>query len=107
MQSHLDDDFRRDMFMGRLAERAEEIRSQGRSQITGGREGEEPITQWKRRGIHVAQLPDDEQGILRISIGGGSDTPVELNYLTFRGKHSKCVDLLRKALVALQEGPEE
>jgi hypothetical protein len=107
MQSHLDGDFRRDMFMDRLKERAEEIRGQGKSQITGGRDGEEPLTTWKRRGLHVTQLPDDEQGILRISIGGGSDTPVELNYCTFRGKHSKCVDLLRKALVAMQEGPEE
>lgn len=106
MQSHLDDDFRRDMFMGRLEERAKEIHEQGRSQITGGREGEEAIAEWQRRGIHVKQLPEDEQGILRISIGGGTETPVELNYCVFRGKHSKCVDLLRKALVAMQEGPE-
>src|SRR3972149_5005249 len=107
MESHLDSDGNRlrDAFMGRLGERADNIRSDGRSQITGGSDGDASVAEWERRGVHVRQLPDDEQGILRISIGGGNETPVPLNYCVFSGKHSKVVDLLRKALVALQEGP--
>jgi hypothetical protein len=93
--------------MDRLEERASDDFLAGRSKITGGLKNEEIICEWQARGVHVRQLPDDEQGILRISVGGGNETPVPLNYLVFRGKHSQCVDLLRKALVALQEGPSD
>lgn len=92
----------RDEFMGRLRERAEDDRAAGRSKITGGADGEESLAEWKAsNGVHVRQLPPDEQGILRISVGGGDDVPVPLNYVVFRGSHGACVDLLRKALHAL------
>ena len=82
------------------------VSAQIATKITSG-DGETILVEWERRGVHVRQLPDDEQGILRISIGGGNETPVPLNYCVFRGKHSKIVDLLRKALIALQEGPDD
>lgn len=88
-----------------LKQKAEQIRNLGKSKITGGTEGEPVIAEWKNDGVTVRQLPPDEHGILRISVGGG-ETPVPLNYLVFRGDQGKCVDLLRKALMALEHGPE-
>lgn len=109
MQTHMDSDFReaRREFMDQLQARADRAVQAGASTITGGIDGEPVLNQWKRRGVEVRELPADEQGILRISVGGGEDTPVQLNYCVFRGNHGKCVDLLRKALIALQEGPQD
>ena len=112
MQTHSDDDFlrehgkrTREEFLSTLKKRADAAVKSKASQITAGKEGEEAIEEWQRHGVHVRHLPNDEQGILRISIGGG-ETPVPLNYLVFRGNHSACVDLLRQALRALQDGPK-
>ena len=91
-------------FMDRLKERAAE--DEPLSQITAGKEGEPTLAKWNYGGVSIRQLPPDEQGILRISIGGG-ETPVPLNYLVFRGSHGACVDLLRKSLAALEAGPGE
>lgn len=101
MQTHRDDNHPTD-FIKRLRERATEDKPHSR--ITAGADGEPILAQWKSNGVFVRHLPDDEQGILRISVGG-SETPVNLNYLTFRGSHGKCVDLLRKALAALEKTP--
>jgi hypothetical protein len=102
MQTHEDSDFSRRWFES-LKERAEESKASGKGKITAGEDGESTLNQWKAKGVHVRQLPPDEHGILRISVGGG-ETPVPLNYLVFRGDHSRCVDLLRKALKALEAG---
>ncbi len=108
MQTHRDSDAEnlRSEWFNNLKEQAEINRLQGTANITGGRDDEQSLNEWKRRGIHVRELPADEFGILRISVGGGDDTPMPLNYCVFRGSHTKCVDLLLKALMALQEGPE-
>lgn len=107
MQSHRDSDAEslRSEWMDSLKQEADLCTLQGRSLITGGSHEEKPLNEWKKKGVTVRELPPDEHGILRISVGGGTDTPVALNYCVFRGNHSKCVDLLRKALIALQEGP--
>lgn len=109
MQTHMNSDFQdaRREWMEKLAARADKAVEAKASTITGGSDGETVLNQWKRRGVEVRELPADEQGILRISVGGGEDTPVQLNYCVFRGNHAKCVDLLRKALIALQEGPQD
>lgn len=109
-QSHVDrpdhDDDAQD-FVRRLEERAGAAMSAQTSTIAGGVPGEEVQDQWQARGVHVRQLPPDEQGILRISIGGGPRTPVQLNYCTFRGPHGDCVDLLRKVLAAMEFGRDD
>jgi len=51
-------------------------------------------------------MPDDEHGILRISVGGGDSTPVQLNYCTVRGGVGRCINLLEQAIAALRECPE-
>lgn len=104
MQTHFDSDSRD--FMNRLRQRADAALSGRKSEITGGNPDEQSLAEWDSNGVGVRQLPPDEQGILRISIGGGN-TPVPLNYCVFRGNHSACVDLLRKALKALESGPAE
>ena len=100
-RDHLDD-LRAREFMSNLQRRAHQMVSSGKSQITAGKPGEVIIEEWQSHGVHVRHLPDDEQGILRISVGGG-ETPVPLNYLVFRGAHGKCVQLLRNALLALED----
>jgi len=89
-------------FIKRLRERAVQMTRAGKSTIAAGTPGEDALASWQSHGVHVTQMPDDEQGILRISVGGGT-TPVPLNYCTFRGDHARCVDLLRKALRALED----
>ena len=101
MQTHKNDDFV-DRFLERLEERAEKGKREKTASITAGKEGEPTLAHWKAEGFDCVQRPEDSQGILRISVGGGPNTPVKLNYLTFRGDHSQCVDLLRKALKALE-----
>jgi len=113
VQTHLDDDAGRskpktvsELFMADLESRAAEIKRQERSKITGGEDGEPVLSQWSANGVHVVQRPNDPQGILRVSIGGGDKLPVSLNYCVFRGDRGQCVDLLRKALKALESDPE-
>jgi len=103
MQSH-EDSTHQDRFMQQLRERAEKMKASGDSEITGGKPGEKPLAKWKHGDVHVKHMPDDEQGILRISAGGGN-TPVPLNYLVIRGDVSECVNLLTKALAALKAAP--
>jgi hypothetical protein len=52
------------------------------------------------------QLLDDEQGILRISVGGLLGGPldgVDANYLVFRGDPAKCLWMLERAAHALRD----
>jgi hypothetical protein len=106
MDSHLDSDrLQRQIpakFLEQLAERANRIKAEERSKIAGGAPGEKPLTEWEAGGIAVRQLPDDEQGILRISIGGGDNLPITVNYCVFRGERGACLALLRRAVAALE-----
>jgi len=101
MQTHDDRDFRRE-WLDSLEEKANQMHANGGSKITGGDEGEEPLSEWQHKTVHVRHMPPDEHGILRISVGGGTDTPIQLNYCVFRGNRGHCIDLLRKALKAME-----
>ena len=87
-------------FMQQLQARAERARKQRTSLITSG---DEPIDSWRSGRMDVAQLPDDQQKILRISIGGGLHLPVNANYCRFRGDREACINLLEQALDALRD----
>lgn len=105
MQTHTDNSH--SSFIDRLRERAENAEKAAASIIAAGNSGERPLIKWKgSNGIHCMKLPEDEQGILRVSIGGGEHLPVTLNYLTYRGDTGQCIALLEKALAALRECPE-
>lgn len=109
MQTHEDYQHHQDRqiseFMKRLRERADEGAANRTSEITTGKPGEVPQAIWKSHGVHCVHLPDDEQGIVRISIGGGNDTPVKLNYCNFRGSVGQCIALMERAIKALRAAP--
>lgn len=72
MQTHSDSDaVLPNPFMERLQERAEYMRDRKLSEITAGKHDEPVLDEWKHGAITVTKRPDDEQAILRISIGGG------------------------------------
>lgn len=104
MQTHDDRDFRRE-WMERLQQRAASMVRNKQSEITAGKQDEQPLAEWKAHGVGVRHMPDDEQGILRISVGGGEDLPISLNYCVFRGSIGQCIDLMHKAIRALREAP--
>lgn len=108
MQTHDDTNHGlRDRFLDQLRNRADAAEKAAASLSAAGGPGEEPLGAWKAsNGMHVKHMPDDEQGILRISAGGGENLPVTMNYLVIRGPVGQCIDLLEKALVALRESPE-
>ena len=107
MQTHDDKDameakFREEIFLKKLEERAGKMKERKMSEITAGKENEPIIAQWRAHGMQVTVRPDDEQGILRISVGGGDKTPVPLNYCTVRGDIGACIKLLERAIRALR-----
>jgi hypothetical protein len=105
MQTHSDTAHTK--FIDELRSRADKAEKASASVITAGEKDEKELASWKAsNGVHCRHLPDDPQKILRISIGGGEDLPITMNYLVIRGKVGQCIDLLEKALVALRECPE-
>ena len=75
--------------------------------ITVPNEGEEPRAEWICDRVKVTHLPDDPQGILRISLGyaaGGPDDEPD-TYCVFRGDQAACIDLLQRAVDAMEGGP--
>lgn len=105
MQTHFDDQHRSD-FLQRLKKRAEIAKDASASTIAAGSDNEE-LGAWKASsGMHARHLADDEQSILRISVGGGEHLPVTMNYVTYRGRTGDCIKLLEKAIAALRECPE-
>ena len=84
----------------RLQDRARAGQRESLAEITAGKPGEKDVDKWRARcGMNVIQRPDDEQGILRISVGG---QPAILDYCVFRGDREKCAALLERALAALR-----
>lgn len=62
----------REEFLNALRGKADKMGAKGTSSITAGELNEEPICEWKgSNGVHCRKMPDDEHGVLRISIGGG------------------------------------
>jgi len=95
------------LFLAELQERALKAEQASASVITAGEKHEKELGSWKAsNGVHCRHLPDDPQGILRISCGGGEHLPVTMNYVVVRGKIGQCIGLLEKALAALRECPE-
>lgn len=99
MQSH-DDRDARDRWLESLQAKADRMRSEGLSEITGGKPGEGALGEWTVGNMVVRELPADEHGILRISVGGGP-TPVPTDYCVYRGDRAECRRLLSAAVRAL------
>lgn len=105
MLTHDDKDQRFQPFMDQLIARADRMREQKLSEITAGKEGEQELARWNADGIEVVIRPNDPQDILRISVGGGSKTPMPLDYCTIRGEVGACITLLERAIEALRSAP--
>ena len=108
MQTHENNSHDREEFMRLLTEKANRMMQEKQSTITAGKSDEQPLAEWKchANGMWVRHMPDDEHGVLRISVGGGKHLPVTLNYCTIRGTVGQCIDMLEMAIVALRECPE-
>ena len=103
MQTHRDGDFRRN-WLDTLSKKADAMVKNKQSEITAGKDGEKPLAEWKHGKVTCRHMPDDEHGILRISIGGG-ETPFQTDYCVIRGKVGQCIDLLQRAIQALRRAP--
>lgn len=103
MESHQDgpDHSLSDELFRQLTEKADQMTAAKENIITAGDDDERPIRGWKHSGMSIQQLPDDEQGVLRVSVGGN----VGFGYCTFRGSRKACRTLLQQALAGLSEAP--
>ena len=89
-------------FRKTLEHRANFLQDNQASTIAGGKKGEKLGDIVESGDFGIRKLPDDTQGILRISIGGGPHLPVSANYCSYRGDKGMCIDLLEQALTALK-----
>lgn len=104
MATHFDNDHRdaaRQDFLKELELRAELMSDLAKNDLQDGN----VLADWKHDGMRCQLLPDDRQGILRISIGGGDDLPVMADYCNIRGDIGKCIRLLERAVAALKKHP--
>lgn len=96
----------RQEFIQRLTKQAEQNMAKGTGTIAGGAPHEKLLEEWRgSNGVVCRRLPDDPNGVLRISIGGGDDIPVLGDYAVVRGDVRNCIELLERALAALKERP--
>lgn len=106
MESHRDRMHQQQMvdkWLKSLEEKAQRVKDAKGSEITGGKPGEIAKEEYMHaNGVTVRHLPDDEHGVLRISIGGGEHLPVNVTYCVIRGDKDACIALLERALVALR-----
>lgn len=107
MQSHVDRDAERALpseFWPRLKGRAGRAMAGDLSGIAGGLPDELPLAEWRYKTLSIVERPEDEQKILRISVGGGVPG-ADISYCVFRGDRTQCAYLLETAAAALRAGP--
>ena len=102
MQTHQDGEH--GFFWDRLKERAAQGERDRTAEITMGKPGERALSEWPHGQLQIRQMPEDEQGILRISVGGGIHY-AHIDYCVFRGDRTRCAYLLEEAAKALRRGP--
>lgn len=99
-QTHQDCDFD----WGRLFQRADQAVKEKASQITAGSDEEPVLDQYDYAGLSVVRRPDDEQGIVRISLGCGTIGESRgLRYCVFRGSPEVCAALADEAAKAIRQ----
>ncbi len=105
MQSHSNSDFPDGFDFDGLVEKAERMNREGTNTITAGKQDEEPLASWSANRMSVTEMPPDEHGVLRLSVGGLLDgRPGPWGYLVFRGNRDQCRRILERALRALNAG---
>ena len=91
-----------DELLESLRGKADAMTEERSNKITAGDDDERPIRSWKHGSMSIRQMPDDEHGVLRISVGGN----VGYGYCTFRGPRKACAKILQQALAAIREQEE-
>ena len=98
MGSHRDVDHNlRKHVMDSLSLKAELLSDLGKNRIAN----EKVLDEWTHDGIRCQLLPDDEYGVLRLSIGGHPEI-MPSDYCNFRGDKGRCIALLEKVLAAMK-----
>ena len=98
MGSHQDVDHQeKSRVLDELRLKSELLSELGKNRVTADRVLEE----WEHDSIRVQMLPDDPQGVLRISIGGHPDFE-RSEYCNFRGDQARCIRLLERCLAAMK-----
>jgi len=106
MQTHEGFSHRRSEFLRELMERAGRGKKTGIASITAGSPGEKELASWRAsNSMEVVHRPNDSQDIIRISIGGGPNAPVRMDYCVIRGTVGECIEMLERAIAALKESP--
>ena len=97
MGSHRDSDHGKARVLQELKLKAELLSDLGKNRVAN----ERVLEEWIFDEIRVQMLPDDEHGVIRISIGGHADLhPSE--YCNFRGDQGRCIALLTRCLEAMK-----
>ena len=103
MGSHQDRDHRLEEEQARFIEelkiRGDVMAELGKNRLAQGK----PIRKAEIDGIRFAEQEEESTGVIRISIGGGPDTPVRGDYCTFRGDQGKCIALLESVIAGLKQ----
>lgn len=98
MGSHQDlDHDERSRVIDELRCKAEVLSDLGRNRVTN----DKVLEQWNHDGIRVQMLPEDRNGVLRISIGGHPGIE-RSEYCNFRGDQQQCIRLLERCLQAMK-----
>lgn len=107
MESHVNrEHFNRasEEFLQSLKQKADKMTLEGKNTIAVGKPEEHPLTEYdSENGVFVRRMPEDEHGIIRVSVGGGDNLPVKGDYCTFRGNAKQAVKLLHKAIQAIEQ----
>lgn len=118
MQTHRDEDHRPPRLSRHelnrstaeaIEERARHMLENGESAITAGEPGERAIAETLKFCTFVRRMPDDPNGVLRVSVGMASAifSDPEARYVVIRGDPAACADLLDRAARALRAGVPE
>lgn len=83
-----------------LTERARQLSEARLNEITAGKLGERVLSEQEVGGVIVRRMPDDEHGVLRLSIGGGRRAGGF--YCVYRGNPNEIIEACEKALAALR-----
>jgi len=88
-----------------LIKRAEEMTLRRENEITAGAIGEDVLYEGHHKGVFVRRLPDDPNGVVRISLGCAQEEGSA--YLVVRGNPLGISRLLDKAVSAFRKAVSE
>ena len=102
MGSHLDQDHSGNAERSKILDELR-IRSELMSELgKNSHQTANVVRKWNHDKIEVSEKEPDQNGVLRISIGGHPDM-TRSEYCNFRGDQSKCIALLERCIKAMKK----